>query len=369
MSYISSLDNHEVEVLREYLLSDFEEFSKFCFKIMTGTKLLHVDYYVVLFEAIQRLIDQTSVRMIINIPPRAGKTLLVSTFLPLFAWARNPSGHTILTGFNSDVLSECSGFIRTVMTDPDFERVFPDVRIDKNKKSVEKLGTMSAGVIHAIPTSGKMTGKGAGALVEDFAGFMSIDDVIKPDDANSPTERNKINNRFSNTLLSRLASEETPLVIIMQRLHPDDLCGYLMKGNTHDIYDWLNIPGIVHDGKHYDKHENLIPRTGSKEWYDKQIEEFGYTHVRPILYDLKRPEEAFDEIGESSFWSIRKRVETLQGLREKDSYTFYSQYMGMPVGKGKAAIEYDDIVSYVTYNPSDIAFTFITADTASTTKT
>ena len=179
MSQLDKMDDHEVSVLREYLLGNFEEYSRFCFKILTGTRLIHVDYYVVLFEAIQRLIDQESNRMIINIPPRAGKTLLVSIFLPLYAWCKSPSGQTILTGFNSDVLAECSGYIRTIMTDPDFKRVFPDVVIDNNKKSVERLGTMSAGVLHAIPTTGKMTGKGAGALVEDFSGILAIDDVIK----------------------------------------------------------------------------------------------------------------------------------------------------------------------------------------------
>lgn len=357
MSYISSLDNHELDVLREHLSSNFEEFSKFCFKIMTGQKLMHVDYYVVLFMAIQRLIDQVSTRMIINIPPRAGKTLLISIFLPLFAWVRNPSGQTILTGFNSDVLAECSGYIRTIMSDPDFQRVFPDVVIDNNKKSVERLGTMSAGVLHAIPTTGKMTGKGCGALVEGFAGLMAIDDVIKPDDANSPTERDKINNRFSNTLLSRLATETTPLAIIMQRLHADDLCGYLMKGGSNDVYEWLNIPGLIRK------------ETGSQAWYDKQIEEYGYTNVKPILYDLGRSDEEYDEEGDSSFWSIRKTVETLKGLRKKDPYTFYSQYMGMPVGKGTAALSNDYIHTYEDFDFRQLRYTFITADTASTTQT
>jgi len=357
MSYISSLDSHEVDALRDHLLDDFEEFSKFCFKIMTGQRMLHVDYYVVLFHAVQKLIDLESNRMIMNIPPRAGKTLIVSIFLPLFAWCRNPCGQTILTGFNSDVLAECSGYIRTIMSDPDFQRVFPDVIIDNNKKSVERLGTMSAGVIHAIPTSGKMTGKGCGALVEDFAGLMCIDDVIKPDDAASPTERNKINNRFSNTLLSRLATETTPLCIIMQRLDQNDLCGYLMTGGTSDVYDWLNIPGLIRK------------ESGSQEWYDKQIEKHGYTHVRPILYDLGRPDEAFDEEGDSSFWDIRKTVKTLKGLRDKDSYTFYSQYMGEPVGKGSVALGDDDVGFYVDAKDFRIAYTFMTADTASTTQT
>ena len=355
MSKISSLDSHELDALREYLMGDFEAFSKFCFKLMTGTKLIHVDYYVILFHAIQKMIDGESNRMIINIPPRAGKTLLVSICLPLFAWCRNPCAQTILTGFNSDVLAECSGYIRTIMSDPDFKRVFPDVIIDMNKKSIERLGTMSAGVLHAIPTTGKMTGKGCGALVEGFAGLMAIDDVIKPDDANSPTERDKINNRFSNTLLSRLATETTPLVIIMQRLHADDLCGYLMKGGSSDVYDWLNIPGLIRK------------ETGSKEWYEEEIDRWGYTHVRPMIYDLERTD--FDEEGDSSFWSIRKNVETLKGLREKDPYTFYSQYMGSPVGKGAQVLHAADIRTYTDLSDFRIRYTFITADTASTAQT
>jgi len=219
MSYISELDPHEVDALREHLLADFEAFSKFAFKIQTGARFLSIDYHGVMFKAIQRLIDQDANRMIINIPPRAGKTQIISIFLPLFAWCKNPHGQNILTGFNSDVLHECTGYIRTIMSDPDFQKVFPDVVINLSKKSVEMLGTMSGGVTHAIPLSGKLTGKGAGTLSEDFSGIFCIDDAIKPDDANSPTERNKVNYRYSNTVLSRLATETSPLVIIMQRLN------------------------------------------------------------------------------------------------------------------------------------------------------
>ncbi len=365
MSYFSGKDAVELRALEKFLKNDFEAFSKFCFKILTGTMLLHVDYYEVLFQAIQKMIDQDSTRMIINIPPRAGKTLIVSQLLPLFAWARNPSGHTILTGFNSDVLAESSGYIRTIMTDPDFQLVFPDVKLDVNKKSVEKLGTMSAGVVHAIPTTGKLTGKGAGTLAPDFAGILCIDDVIKPDDANSPTERDKVNNRFQNTILSRLASETTPLVVIMQRLHADDLCGFIMKGNTSDTYDWLNIPGIV------------TPETGSADWYQKQIDDYGYTSVNPILYSLPESEmrkyethmfEGKEQLV-SSFWSVRKNLKSLLGLYIKDAYTFFSQYMGMPVGKGKAALKAEDIYSYNNVEDFRIRYTFITADTAATTQT
>ena len=373
MSAISKMSDYEIDALREYLEGDFEAFSQFCFKIQTGQKLMHVDYYVILFDAIQQLIDQECTRMIINIPPRAGKTLLISIFLPLFAWVRNPSGQTILTGFNSDVLAECSGYIRTIMSDDDFRRVFPDVVIDNNKKSVERLGTMSAGVLHAIPTTGKMTGKGCGALVDGFAGIMAIDDVIKPDDAHSPTERDKINNRYGNTLLSRLATETTPLALIMQRLNENDLCGFLMRGGSDDTFKWLNIPGII------------TPYTGSQEWYDKLIEEGGYTHVEPMLYHLPESEtrtyverifdNEYDKYSAtvpqlvSSFWSVRKTVDTLLGMMNKDAYTFWSQYMGKPIGKGKSPMKSSYIRTYESLDEFKIRYTFITADTASTKET
>jgi len=361
MSYISSLEDHQIDALREHLLGDFRAFSHFAFKVQTGSKFIEVDYHDVMFKAIQRLIDQSSNRMVINIPPRAGKTQIVSIFLPLFAWVRNPHGQNILTGFNSDVLHECSGYMRTIMSDPDFKRVFPDVVLNLSKKSVEMLGTMSGGVTHAIPLSGKLTGKGAGALTDnnDFAGVLCIDDAIKPDDANSPTERNKVNNRYSNTVLSRLATEQTPLAVIMQRLHADDLAGYMLKGNTSDeVIDWLNIPGII------------TKETGSEEWYAKQIEKFGYDKdkVKPIYYDLERADDEFDENGESSFWPLRKSIKTLQALRDKDPYTFYSQYMGMPVGKGKATVQHEDLRTYGDISELDIAYTFMTADTAATTQ-
>lgn len=353
MSFISDLSLEERDALRKCLLEDFKKFSYFCFKIQTGQRFIEVDYHNVMFKSIQMLIDHRSTRMIINIPPRAGKTQVIAIFLPIYAWAMNPHGQIILTGFNSDVLAECSGYIRTIMFDPDFKAIFPDIVIDMNKKSIERIGTMSGGVIHAIPTSGKLTGKGCGTLAKEFSGMMCIDDVIKPGDANSPTERNKINDRFTNTLISRLNSVDTPIVIIMQRLHADDLSGYLMKGGTADIFDWLNVPAII------------TKDTGSKKWYDDQISKYGYTNVNPILYKLDRK---FDEEGESSFWGARKDLKTLRGMRDKDPYTFYSQYAGEPVSKGRESVSYDDLRSYGVLDKQTINRTFLTADTASTTE-
>ena len=147
--------------------------------------------------------------------------------------------------------------------------------------------------------------------------------------------------------------------------HADDLCGFLMKGGSSDTFDWLSIPGIV------------TSETGSDEWYNRQIEQFGYTHVKPITYHL--PESEYRQYEEhmfegkmqliSSFWSVRKKISSLLGMMVKDAYTFYSQYMGMPIGKGKAAISADMIKTYESLDEFKIRYTFLTADTASTKQT
>ena len=65
------------------------------------------------------------------------------------------------------------------------------------------------------------------AWESDFAGAIVIDDPIKPEDALSETIRERVNNRFESTIRNRVNSRNTPIIIIMQRLHEHDLCGYL----------------------------------------------------------------------------------------------------------------------------------------------
>lgn len=176
--------------------------------------------------------------------------------------------------------------------------------------------------------------------------------------------RSEINDRYDNTFMSRLANDgsrqlddgtyvscpRTPMVIIMQRLHEDDLVGYLLRGNSSDKYHWLNIPAIIEEG------------VGSEEWYKKIIDKQGYTHAIPIIYDLQRKETR------SALWPARKSLETLDAMRAATPYTFNSQYCGDPSGKGVGVVDEDWYCEYDELDKRIIKRTFMTADTASTTK-
>ena len=250
------------------------------------------------------------------------------------------------------------------------------MRIDPNKRSLERWGTTRQGVMHAVPTGGKMTGKGAGLLIESFAGCFVVDDVIKPKDAYSNTVRNEINDRYDNTFMSRLANDgeitgedgqpikcpRTPIAIIMQRVHSEDLIGYLLRGNSTDKYDWLNIPAVIEqedDGYH----------TGCIEWYNNIINKQGYTHAIPIPYDLDRRDQSGNLLGRSALWASRKSLTSLDAMRDATPYTFNSQYLGDPSAKGAGIVQEEWWVEYDELDKSQIVKCFMTADTASTVKT
>ena len=84
------------------------------------------------------------------------------------------------------------------------------------------------------------------AWESDFAGAMLSTNPIKPEDALSETIRERVNNRFESTIRNRVNSRNTPIIIIMQRLHEHDLCGYLQEIEPEE-WTVLSLPCIWHD--------------------------------------------------------------------------------------------------------------------------
>lgn len=362
---VTAIPKKVADEVRKILLASYREFSNWAFYLQMGFAFQEQDFHRVIFQAGQDIVDGKMDRVIITIPPRHSKTQTMSISLPLYSFVHNASSHNIITSYADDIVQESSGYIRTVMLDQLFQRIFPNVRIDPNKRSLERWGTTKQGVMHAVPTGGKLTGKGAGLLSDKYSGLFVVDDVIKPKDAYSDTVRSEINDRYDNTFMSRLANDggitvdgkfvecpRTPMVIIMQRVHDNDLVGYLLRGGSSDKYHYLNIPGIIEKD------------TGSAEWYDKLLKRQAYTHAIPILYDLGRGEE------ESALWPSRKSLASLRLMREANPYTYNSQYAGDPSAMGHGLVqegwwrEYDR----ANFDVSTISHSFITADTASTVK-
>ena len=360
---IDKITDDEAKGAQEILLSSFELFSIWSFQIQMGFAFQKQDFHSIIFDVGQKIVDGVYDRVVVTIPPRHSKTQLLSIFLPLYSFCHNPGSHNIICSYAEDVVLESSGYIRQIMTDALFEKIFPKVRIDASKRALDRWGTTRSGVLHAVPTGGKLTGKGAGSLAPIYSGTFVVDDPIKPKDAYSPAVRGEINDRFDNTFMSRLANDgcvdidgvtvacpRTPMVIIMQRVHDDDLVGYLFRGNSSDKYYWLNIPALLEED------------VGTLAWYEKSINKHAYTHCIPITYSLNRPEYP------CALWPSRKSLESLIAMRDSSPYTFWSQYMGDPTAVGTGLIKEDWMQYYDELPLADIIKTYMTADTASTSK-
>ena len=159
--------------------------------------------------------------------------------------------------------------IRDIVKSEEYQQLFPYVQIKRGTDSKKKWSTTAGGGVYAVSTGGQITGFGAGEVddIDDketekeidsilkgarFSGAIVIDDPIKPEDALSDVKREKVNQRFETTIRNRVNSRNTPIVIIMQRLHENDLCGYLMKTEPGQ-WTVLSLPVIEKeaDGKEF----------------------------------------------------------------------------------------------------------------------
>ena len=253
------MDEATIRVLQGKLLCDFGFFTRFFFKALHNKAFFyapHIDRIVRNLECVAR---QEITRDIINLPPRYGKTeTAVKSFM---AWglANNPAARFMHLSYADSLVKDNSDAVRDIVKCPEYAQLFPDTVISDKTDSKNKWYTTAGGGIYAVSTGSPITGFGAGIFgdrvyrgtgspADGFGGAIIIDDPIKPVDAYSDNIREGINSRVNNTFMSRLNTEDTPFIVIMQRLHDNDMTGFLLKGGTGEHWDNLVMKAIQDDG-------------------------------------------------------------------------------------------------------------------------
>ena len=122
-----------------------------------------------------------------------------------------------------------------------YRGLFPRTVLSSEKLSVNDFMTTEHGFRMSTSVNGVLTGRGADIII--------LDDILKPDDALSETRRRAANDWYFNTLLSRLNSKENGIIIIvMQRLHEEDLVGEVIEREKWDV---LSLPAIAQHDEYY----------------------------------------------------------------------------------------------------------------------
>lgn len=228
-------------------------FTKYFFKKQFSRKYIVGEHHRLIAETLDRVLSGEIKRLIINIAPRFGKTeLAVKSFIAK-GLSVNPSARFIHLSYSDDLALDNSESVKDLVKSEAYQELYPQVKIKQGSDSKKKWYTTAGGGVYATGAAGQVTGFGAGKVEDEeletelFNGALIIDDPIKPEDADSETIRERVNGRYDSTIKNRVNSRNTPIVIIMQRLHENDLCGHLIDTDANE-WTVLSLPCIKEDG-------------------------------------------------------------------------------------------------------------------------
>ena len=175
---------------------------------------------------------------------------MASIAFPAWCLGHDPSAQILCVSYAQDLADKLARDCRSIMMSPWYRRIFP-TRLAPHRQAVQEFLTTRQGYRLATSNGGVLTGRGADIIL--------IDDPLKPEEALSDTQRQAANEWFSHTLYSRLNDKRNgAIVIIMQRLHEDDLVGHVLAQEPWEV---VRFPAIAEEDEVHEIETILGPRT------------------------------------------------------------------------------------------------------------
>lgn len=307
----------ELRIIRYLCETDPLYFLRFFFKLREGNRFLLGGHHPLVANTLRRVLTGEITRLIINIPPGYTKTEAAVIAFMALGIAIQPTSRFMHLSYSDDLALTNSSKVKAIIEHPVYQYFWPRT-LQADQKSKKLWHTKEGGGLMAASTGGQVTGFRAGYMTTGFSGALIIDDPLKPDDAYSDVLRERVNNRYINTIASRLAQAITPVVVIMQRIHENDLTGFLLSGGSKEKWYHLDIAA---DNR---------PRSTPIEW----------THRIPVEFDLP----------EGPVWPRKHSAQDLRMLAESDPYTYASQYDQRPYVEGGGVFKVDNFTYYQKYD-------------------
>lgn len=227
-------------------------YSRYFFKQRTGGKMIIAPHHLAIQRALDRVINGEITRLVINVPPGYTKTELATINMMGRGLALNKRARFMHLSYSHNLALLNSSTARSMIKSKLYQAMWPmELRDDADSKAM--WWNEHGGGVYASSAAGQVTGFRAGHMEPGWQGALIIDDPVKPDDAYSDIVRNGVNNRFNETIKSRLAIETTPMIVIMQRIHYHDLSGYLLRGGSGEKWHHLNLPVIIDSSRSYEE--------------------------------------------------------------------------------------------------------------------
>lgn len=224
--------------------------------VLAFTVLTKPDYEVnwhhrLLCEKLDKFARGEIKRLIVSMPPRHGKSELVSRRLPSFIFGIKPNAQIISASYGADLASRMNRDVQRIMDCPEYHAIFPDTKLSGDNVRTVAQGTYlrNSDIFEIVNNSGVYRSAGVGGAITGMGcHYAIIDDPVKnQEEADSPVYREKVWEWYTSTLYTRLEKEGSVL-LTMTRWHEDDLAGRLLalakKDPEADQWEVLELPAI-----------------------------------------------------------------------------------------------------------------------------
>ena len=204
----------------------------------------HVGEIISAMEAAER---GDVLRLMVVMPPRHGKSTVVSELFPAWYLGKNPRGQVIHAGYGTEFISEFGRRVRDRMESAPHAAIFPRSKVSRDSRAVSQFATTSGGTYFAVGAGAGVTGRGGSVIIVD-------DPIPGREEADSELQREKLWAWYTNDLVTRktrVAGKVPAIILVQTRWHEDDLAGRLLAAQEEGADQWtvLHYPALSEDGK------------------------------------------------------------------------------------------------------------------------
>jgi predicted phage terminase large subunit-like protein len=302
------MDTH---LLNAILRQDLYAFIEKTFNRLNAGQIFFPNWHLeVLADYLEMCMRGDIKRLIVTLPPRSLKSISASVAFPAWVLGHDPTRDIICVSYAQDLAAKHARDCRQVMQSRWYQGAFPSTRLNARKLREDDFETTKGGGRLSTSTGGALTGRGGDIII--------IDDPLKPQDALSETKRVNANQWFDSTLYSRLDTKtESAIIIVMQRLHVDDLVAHVQENEGYTV---LNLPAIAEEPERFDLGNG---RTCTRE-------------VGEALHPKREPLEALDVIRAnlgSFFFSAQYQQQPVPVDGNMIQWDWFRRYQDLPPRK------------------------------------
>lgn len=209
-------------------------------------------HHKVLADALERVENGSLKRLIVNMPPRHGKSELVSVNFPAWCMGRNSNRSIMAASYGAGLAQDFGRKVRNIMDDIEYKTLF-DTRLAEDSQAKGKWATNGRGEYNAVGVGGSLTGLGAGILI--------IDDPVKNrEEADSEITSESIWDWYRSTARTRLTPDGA-VVIVMTRWRDNDLVGRILeesKLSAGETWEVVTLPAIAENDEEFRKEGDAL---------------------------------------------------------------------------------------------------------------